>query len=295
MPLSSLPLEIDELIFSLVVWDDFSPETVSTLNSASDCIDRIHQRNRQLAALKRTARFVESVVKRLSYKYLHIASQAQADAVISAVDEGSGHGALVRHLFLGDKLGRYHRDNAPNFTWNTTESAKKWVDAGTLGRLLQVMPGLVSLHIHLPGIHSQLFSSNVLSGREACPPCFASIRCLSLYDDVNNTYCYEPVRSLKQAQSCLSAFVNLEYLIVSESEGLGTLDCLIGSSPLSASDWYGSRLKKVMLEKWLPMGSDIILYNLAMQIPFSDLTMIRKVPRRLSMAGIFLLLSLISH
>ena len=41
MGLSTLPLEVGELIFSSIVWDDFSPGCVETLNEASKCIDRV--------------------------------------------------------------------------------------------------------------------------------------------------------------------------------------------------------------------------------------------------------------
>ena len=100
MSLSTLPLEVGELIFSEVVWDGFCPELIENLNSASDCIDRVHERNRQLRALRPTARLVDCIVNRLAHKYVHITSQTRADELINTADDLRLQGAAVRHLFL---------------------------------------------------------------------------------------------------------------------------------------------------------------------------------------------------
>lgn len=288
MRLSSLPPEVCELIFSAVAWDDFSSECVENLNNASACIDCVHDRNRQLRALRPTAKFVDCIVNRLAFKYVHITSKDRADELIDAASPVRIPGTAVRHLFLGDKLGRFHRDNAPNYNWVTTESGKKWIESGTLGKLLSVIPYLVSLHIHLPAIHSQIFTSIVRDGLVAPLTSLRSIRYLSLYDDINNSHCYAPVRSAPGVRDSLSAFPNLQYLIVSESEGVRNLDRLIGLSSSSHVDrkCYVPRLQKIMLEKWCPMEVDFILYNIAMEIPCTDLRMTRRVPRRMSMDGI---------
>jgi hypothetical protein len=286
MKLSALPLEVSELIFSAVVWDDFSPKWVETLNKVSECIDRVHERNCQLRSLRLTAKFVDCIVNRLAFKYVHITSQRRAQELINAPEDRGIPGAVVRHLFLGDKLGRYHKDNAPNYSWVTAESGKDWIEFGTFGKLLAMMPHLVSLHIHLPAIHSQMFTSFVRHGIVAPLPSLHSIRYLSLYDDVNNSNCYEPVKSVSGARDSLSVFPNLEYLVVSESEGLTNLDRLTAfSSSQTSPQWYAPRLQKIELEKWCPMERDFILYNLAMEIPLTDLRMLRQVPRRMSMDG----------
>ena len=286
MKLSTLPVEVGELIFSAVVWDDFTPECVESLNEASKCINRVHERNRQLRSLRLTAKFVDCIVNRLAFKYVHITSQRRAAELINAVEDRRIPGAVVRHLFLGDKLGRYHPDNAPNYSWVTAESGKDWIEYGTFYKLLAVMPHLLSLHIHLPGIHSQIFTSVVRHGRIAPLSSLESIRCLSLYDDVNNSACYKPVRTVPGARDSLSVFPNLQYLVVSESEGLTQLDKLTASSSSQQTpQWYAPRLQRIQLEKWCPMESDFILYNLAMEIPLTELRMLRKVPRRMSMDG----------
>jgi hypothetical protein len=192
---------------------------------------------------------------------------------------------VVRHLFLGDKLGRFHNDNAPDYHFVTAESGQAWIQGGTFWKLLEMMPNLLSLHIHLPGIHSQIFSAAVLQCTIAPLTSFRSIQCLSLYDDINNSHCYTPVRSVPDARNSLSAFPNLQYLVVSESEGLLRLDRFVAlvSPSHEMSKWYAPRLRKIMLEKWCPMERDIILYNLAMEISLTDVRMSRQVPRRMSM------------
>jgi hypothetical protein len=189
MSLSTLPLEVGELIFSEVVWDGFRPELVENLNSASDCIDHVHERNRQLRALRTTAKLVDCIVNRLAHKYIHITSQTRADELINADGDLRLQGAAVRHLFLGDKSGRYHIDNAPSYKWDTAEWAKLWIESRTFYKLLKLMPNLISLHIHLPGIHSQLFGSSISTGKVAPLNALRSIRYLSLYDDINNSKC----------------------------------------------------------------------------------------------------------
>lgn len=289
MSLSTLPLEVGELIFSEVVWDGFRPELVENLNSASDCIDRVHERNRQLRALRTTAKLVDCIVNRLAHKYIHITSQTRADELINAAGELRLQGAAVRHLFLGDKSGRYHIDNAPSYKWDTAERAKSWIESGTFSKVLNLMPNLISLHIHLPGIHSQIFASSISAGQVAPLDALKSIRYLSLYDDINNSKCYESIKKLAPVRNSLSAFPNLQHLIVSESEGVDRLDRLIGISTSNASQSYAyaPRLQKILLEKWCPMADDVILYNLAMEIPLSHLEMSRRVPRRMSMQGSF--------
>jgi hypothetical protein len=288
MSLSTLPLEVGELIFSEVVWDGFCPELIENLNSASDCIDRVHERNRQLRALRPTARLVDCIVNRLAHKYVHITSQTRADELINTADDLRLQGAAVRHLFLGDKSGRYHIDNAPHYKWDTAEWAKSWIETGTFYNLLKIMPNLISLHIHLPGIHSQIFSSSIGGGKVAPLNALSSIRCLSLYDDINNSKCYESIKKLAPVRTSLSAFPNLQHLIVSESEGVDRLDRLTGISASGVSQpyAYAPRLQKILLEKWCPMADDVILYNLAMEIPLSHLEMSRRVPRRMSMQGL---------
>lgn len=290
MSLSTLPLEVGELIFSEVVWDGFRPELVENLNSASDCIDRVHERNRQLRALRTTAKLVDCIVNRLAHKYIHITSQTRADELINADDDLRLQGAAVRHLFLGDKSGRYHIDNAPSYKWDTAEWAKLWIESRTFYKLLNLMPNLISLHIHLPGIHSQLFGSSLSTGKVAPLNALRSIRYLSLYDDINNSKCYESIKKLAPVRNSLSAFPNLQHLIVSESEGVDRLDRLIGisTSHVSQPYAYAPRLEKILLEKWCPMADDVMLYNLAMEIPLSHLEMSRRVPRRMSMQGSFL-------
>jgi hypothetical protein len=288
MSLSTLPLEVGELIFSEVVWDGFRPELIENLNTASACIDCVHERNRQLRALRTTAKLVDCIVNRLAHKYIHITSQSRADELINAPQDLRLHGTAVRHLFLGDKTGRYHIDNAPSYKWDTAESAKSWIETGTFYNLLKIMPNLISLHIHLPGIHSQIFMSSIsTSGKVAPLNALSSIRYLSLYDDINNSKCYESIKRLAPVRSSLSAFPNLQHLVVSESEGVDKLDRLIGFSASGASQPYlpAPRLRKIFLEKWCPMADDIMLYNLAMEIPLSQLEMSRRVPRRMSMQG----------
>ena len=287
MNLAALPLEIAELIFAAVPWDGFSPEWVENLNKASECICFVHERNRELRALRRTAKFINHIVHRLAFKYVHIASQARAEEWINAEGDLQIPGAAVRYLFLGDKLGRFHNDNAPDYQSVTAESGRAWIQSETFWKLLALMPNLLSLHLHLPGIHSQMFSAAVRDGTVAPLTSLRSIQCLSLYDDINNSHCYTPVRSVPDARSSLSAFPNLQYLVVSESEGLPRLDRFVAlvSPSNETSKWYAPRLRKIMLEKWCPMQKDIILYNLAMEITFTDVRMSRLVPRRMSMNG----------
>jgi len=45
------------------------------------------------------------------------------------------------------------------------------------------------------------------------------------------------------------------------------------------------RMKRIVLEKWCPLGHDVILYNFVIDVPLSDLRIVRKVPRRISMDG----------
>jgi hypothetical protein len=287
MNLATLPLEIAELIFAAVAWDQFGPEWVENLNKASECINDVQERNRRLRELRPTAKFVDHIVNRLAFKYVHITSQARAEELINAEGNLRIPGTVVRHLFLGDKLGRFHKDNAPDYHFVTAESGKAWIQGGTFWRLLKMMPNLLSLHIHLPGIHSQMFSAAVIQCTVAPLESFQSIQCLSLYDDINNSHCYTPVRSVPDARNSLSAFPNLQYLVVSESEGLPRLDRFVAlvSPSHEMSKWYAPRLRKIMLEKWCPMGKDIILYNLAMEITLTDVRMSRQVPRRMSMDG----------
>lgn len=287
MSLSTLPLEVGELIFSEVVWDGFRPELIENLNTASDCIGHVHERNRQLRALRTTSKLVDCIVNRLAHKYIHITSQTRADELISAADDLRLLGSAVRHLFLGDRSGRFHIDNAPGYKWDTAEWAKPWFESGTFYNLLKLMPNLISLHIHLPGIHSQIFTSSVTGAKIAPPNALSSIRYLSLYDDINNSKCYESVKKLVPVRTRLSAFTNLQHLVVSESEGVDRLDRLIGIAASSVSQPYAHapRLQKILLEKWCPMADDLILYNLAMEIPLSHLEMSRRVPRRMSMQG----------
>src|SRR5205809_896691 len=110
MDLSTLPLEVSELIFGAVVWDEFSPECLETLNNTSACIGRVQERNRQLRCLRTVAKFVDRIVYRWSFKYVHITSQTRADELINGFGDLHFPGDLVRHLFLGDKIGRYHDD-----------------------------------------------------------------------------------------------------------------------------------------------------------------------------------------
>jgi hypothetical protein len=284
MKLSTLPLEVSELIFKEVVWDEFQPELVEDLNSASECINHLHERNRQLRALRPTAKFVDCIVNRLAYKYVHITSKTRADEIIDAAKDRHIQGNAVRHLFLGDKSGRYHVDNGPSYSWVSAEYGKEWIDSGTFGKLLVLMPNVVSLHIHLPAIHSQIFQSSVRHGMVAPLDSLKSIRCLSLYDDINNNPCYELIRKLEGVRESLSAFPNLQHLVISESEGVRSLDKLRGfTASQVSSKWYAPRLRSILLEKWVPVEEDIILYNFAMDIPLRYLRMSRRVPRRLSM------------
>jgi hypothetical protein len=292
MKLSNLPLEVSELIFREVVWDEFQPEVVEDLNSASECIDHLRERNRQLRALRPTAKFVDCIVNRLAYKYVHITSKTRAEEMINAADDRHIQGTAVRHLFLGDKSGRYHLDNGPSYSWVSAEYGKEWIDSGTFGKLLVLMPNVISLHIHLPAIHSQIFQSSVRHGMVAPLSSLNSIRCLSLYDDINNTPCYELIRRLDGVRESLSAFPNLQHLVVSESEGVRSLDKLYGfTSSQVTPKWYAPRLRTILLEKWVPVEKDVILYNFAMDIPLRYLQMSRRVPRRLSMNSISLKLS----
>lgn len=286
MSLSTLPLEVSELIFTEVVWDGFTPDCVESLNAASDCIGHVHERNRRLRALRTTAKFVDCIVSRLAYKYVHITSQERAEELISAGHDQQFQGTAVRHLFLGDKSGRFHADNAPDYSWVTSESGRKWIEDGTFGRLLAMMPKLVSLHIHLPAIHSQIFSTFVREDRVAPLTSLRSIQYLSLYDDINNSSCYEPVKSVPGARDALFAFPNLRRLVISESEGFPRLDRLVGSTSSQNCRWYAPRLEKIMLEKWCPLDRDIMLYNLVMDLPLTGLRMLRQVPRRMSIYGI---------
>jgi hypothetical protein len=284
--LASLPVEVCEMIFSLVVWDDFSPERVDTLNKASECIRQLQERNRQLRTLRLTAKFVNGIAYRLSFKYVHVTSRERAEELADSAHEKLLPGLAVRHLFVGDRLGRFHSENAPTYGWMTQESASNWIDFKTLHRLLQEMPYLRSLHIHLPGIHSKIFSSAVQRGLVAPLASLATIQCMSLYDDINNSPRYQPVKNLSEAKSCLSVFPRLRTLIVSESEGLSGLDRFIGTAGSEQSkSAYAPNLETIMLEKWCPMHRDVILYNLAMDTQLTDLMMSRRVPRRMSMDG----------
>jgi hypothetical protein len=284
MELSRLPLEVIELIFGNVVWDGFRPELVETLTGATLCIDKVHERNRQLRELRSTARFVDCIVHRLAWKYVHITSRKRAEEFVHAAPDRRMQGAVVRHLFLGDRAGRYENLRAPDFTWVSAESGKEWIEEGTFGKLLAAMPNLISLHVHLPGIHSQIFSSSITQ-RGTSPYSLETIRYLSLYDDVNNTPCYQAVQSLAKAQDSLSAFPNLRHLVISESEGFANLDRLIGYSSKGVNQTYAHRLRKITLEKWCPMPIDVHLYNLAIYIPWTHLSILRRVPLRLSLAG----------
>jgi hypothetical protein len=286
MELSGLPLEVSELIFSNVVWDGFRPELVETLTSATQCIDWVHERNSQLRELRATARFVDCIVHRLAWKYVHITSRKRAEEFVKHVPDYHVQGNMVRHLFLGDRAGRYELARAPDYTWVSEESGKEWIEEGTLGKLLAVMPNLTSLHVHLPGIHSQIFSSSLKQRQVASPYSLETIRCLSLYDDVNNTPCYEAVASLSSARESLSAFPNLRYLVISESEGFANLDKLVGSSSSQVDVPYAPQLRRITLEKWCPMASDVHLYNLAIYMPWTNLAILRRVPLRMSLAGI---------
>ena len=284
--LCTLPVEVVELIFSAVVWDDFVPECVERLNKASECIARIHERNRTLRALRLIGKFVDPILWRLSFKYVHITSHSRALELLSATGDCRLPGELVRHLFVGDRLGRYHVENAPSYTWVTSESGRYWVEWRILAGLLTLVCQLKSLHIHLPGIHSQIFSSSFIQSGTISSPALQTITCLSLYDDVNNSHCYQPVRFLREARASLSGFVKLQDLIISESEGITTLDRLTAfPSDQQPPKHNLPGMKRIILEKWCPMGHDIILYNLVMEIPLSDLRVLRKVPRRMSMDG----------
>lgn len=288
MSFSELPPEVGELIFREVVWDGFTPNSVETLNNAADCIDHLSERNRQLRGLRPTAKFIDRIVTRLAYKYVHITSQTRAEDLVNATGDFRFPGSLVRHLFLGDKTGRFHPQHAPNFTWVTTESGKEWIEKGTLFKLLTLTPNLQSLHIHLPAIHSQLFSTLMRQGGIAPLTTLETIQCLSLYDDVNNSHCYRPVQKAAGVRDSLSVFPKLRHLIVSESEGMSKLDRFIGSVSAQGSVWYAPNLRSISLEKWCPMGHDFILYNVAMEIPMTELSMRRCVPRRMSLHGIFM-------
>jgi len=284
--LCTLPVEVVELIFGAVVWDDFSPECVESLNKASECIARVHERNQTLRALRVIAKFVDPILWRLSFKYVHITSHSRALELLSATGDRRLPGELVSHLFVGDRLGRYHVENAPSYTWVTSESGRYWVEWRILAGLLTLMSQLKSLHIHLPGIHSQIFSSSFIQSGTISSPALQTITCLSLYDDVNNSHCYQPVRSVPEARASLSGFVKLRDLIISESEGMIQLDRLMAfPSDQQPAKHNLPRMKMIMLEKWCPMGHDIILYNLVVGIPLSDLRVLRKVPRRMSMDG----------
>jgi hypothetical protein len=282
---SNLPLEVGELIFNAVVWDGFSPESVDTLNSASECIDRVHERNRQLRALRPTAKFVDSIVNRLAYKYVHITSRERAEALVKGSSDMRVPGSVVRHLFLGDKTGRYNSVHADNYTWVTTESGREWIESGTFNKLLTLMPNLQSLHIHLPAIHSELFSSKTSQGSVAPVKSLEKIQCLSLYDDINNSHCYKTVEKAAGVRDSLSVFPSLRYLIISESEGYRLLDRFIGAVSSDTPIEYAPSLQRLSLEKWCPMGQDLILYNIAMEIPLTELNMLRRVPRRMSLDG----------
>jgi hypothetical protein len=285
MELARLPLEVTELIFSNVVWDDFRPELVETLTRATQCIDRVHDRNRQLRDLRRTARFVDCIVHRLAWKYVHITSRKRAEEFIQAAPDRRVQGAVVRHLFLGDKAGRYEHARAPDYTWVSAESGQEWIQEGTFSKLLEQMPNLISLHVHLPGIHSQLLSSSIIQRNIATPYSLETIRCLSLYDDVNNTPCYQAVTSAVGARASLSAFPRLRHLVISESEGFSNLDRLIGSSSSPVALEYAPQLRQIILETWCPMASDVNLYNMAIFIPWRHLSILRRVPLRMSLAG----------
>ena len=285
MELSNLPLEVSELIFSNVVWDGFRPELVESLTSATQCIDQLCERNRQLRELRTTARFVDCIVNRLAWKYVHITSQARAKEFIEGAHAYHMQGTVVRHLFLGDQAGRYQPARAPAFTWVSEESGKEWIEDGTFGKLLAAMPNLISLHVHLPGIHSQILSGSIIQREVASPYSLETIRCLSLYDDVNNTPSYEAVQSLISARESLSAFPSLRYLVISESEGFSNLDKLIGWSSSRVALPYAPQLKRITLEIWCPMASDLHLYNLAIYMPWTNLAILRRVPCRMSLAG----------
>jgi len=286
MGFSDLPPEVTELIFSEVVWDGFKPESLETLNKASECIEQIHKRNHQLRSLRLTAKFVDRIANRLSYKYLHITSRKRAEELINAPEDFRLPGVFVRHLFLGDKSGRFDKQHAPSYTWVTAESGKEWIEEGTFFKLLELTPGLNSLHIHLPAIHSQIFSSSIREGLVAPLKSLEMIQCLSLYDDINNSHCYRPVERTAGVRDSLSVFRRLKFLIVSESEGmLRRLDRLTGCISPEKSIEYAPNLERISLEKWCPMGHDFILYNIAMEVPLSELSISRCVPRRMSLQG----------
>jgi hypothetical protein len=284
--LASLPLEVVELILGAAVWDDFTPECIESLNKASDCIAQVHGRNRRLRDLRLLAKFFDSVLWRLSFKYVHITSYARAVELLTTTGDRRFPGELVRHLFLGDQLGRYHDENAPSYTWVTSESAKHWVEGRVLAGLLTMMNQVRTLHIHLPGIHSQVFSASFTQSETMSAPALRTITCLSLYDDLNNSHCYHAVRSLLEARTSLAGFVSLRQLVISESEGMRALDRLTAfPSHHQAPKHNLPKMNKISLEKWCPMGHDVILYNLIIGIPLCDLWMLRKVPRRMSMDG----------
>src|SRR5579862_317894 len=286
MALANLPPEVSELIFNEVVWNDLTPESVDTLNNASECIERISERNRQLRSLRFTAKFVDRIVNRLAYKYMHISSRKRAEELLSAADDLRLPGTFVRHLFLGDKTGRFDKEHAPSYTWVTTESGKEWIEKGTFFKILELMPRLHSLHIHLPAIHSQIFSSLMRQGSVAPLKSLEMIECLSLYDDINNSHCYGRVEKASGVRDSLSVFGRLKYLIVSESESvIGRLDRLTGHVSPETAIAYAPNLQKISLEKWCPMGQDFILYNIAMEIPLTELNISRCVPRRMSLHG----------
>jgi hypothetical protein len=286
MGFSELPPELCDLIFGDVVWDGFQPELLQNLNKTSEMIDQIHERNRQLRSLRTTAKFVDRITNRLSYKYVHITTRKRAEELIGSPPNVRLPGAFVRHLFLGDKRGRFDKQHAPSYTWVTTESASEWIEEGTFFKLLEATPGLQSLHIHLPAIHSRMFSSKLGQGSIAPLRSLETIECLSLYDDINNSHCYRRVETTAGVRDGLSAFRGLKHLIISESEGVtGRLDRLTGCVSLEKSIEYAPNLRTIFLEKWCPMGHDFILYNIAMEIPLTELNISRCVPRRMSLQG----------
>jgi hypothetical protein len=284
--LASLPVEVVELILGAAVWDDITPECIESLNKASECIAQVHERNRRLRDLRLLAKFFDSVLWRLSFKYVHITSYARAVELLTTMGDRRLPGELVRHLFLGDRLGRYHDENAPSYTWVTSESAKHWVEGRVLAGLLTMMNQVQTLHVHLPGIHSQVFSASFIQSETISASALRTITCLSLYDDLNNSHCYHAVRSLLEARTSLAGFVSLRQLVISESEGMLALDRLTAfPSHQQAPKYSLPKMNKISLEKWCPMGHDVILYNLIIGIPLRDLWMLRKVPRRMSMDG----------
>jgi hypothetical protein len=78
----------------------------------------------------------------------------------------------------------------------------------------------------LPGVHSAVLSESVPDELFAPHHALASIRCLSLYDDINNSRHYKPVQTLRHARDSLKAFKKLQSLAISESEGVNNLDRL---------------------------------------------------------------------